>query len=124
MKLALLGAASLLALHSFLAGSITRAQFTSAIKDREPTDSLTSVGADTKEIYFYTELKGFSGTKITHKWEHDGKVALERTFDVTADRWRAWSNKSLGSRAAGDWKVIVVDGSGATLGSYALKSGK
>jgi hypothetical protein len=124
MRLALLGAASLLALHSFVAGSITRAQFTSAIKDRQPTDSLTSVGADTKEIYFYTDLKGFAGTKITHKWEHDGKVALERTFDVGADRWRAWSNKALGPHAAGEWKVIVLDGSGATLGSYTLKGSK
>jgi hypothetical protein len=103
-----------------IAGSIVRAQFTSAIKDREPTDSLASVGADKTEAYFFTELQGFAGTKITHRWEHGGKVVLERTFDVAADRWRAWSNKALGPHATGEWKVTVVDGSGATLGTYSL----
>jgi hypothetical protein len=106
------------------AGSIVRAQFTSAIKDREPTDSLTSAGTDKTEIYFFTELKGFSGSKITHRWEHGGKVEREQTFDIRGDRWRAWSNKTLGPRATGEWKVIVVDGTGATLGTYTLTYGK
>lgn len=131
MKNSLLSlAAGLLALHSVAvhgpipAGSISRAQFTSAIKDREPTDSLTTAGPDKTELSFFTELKGLSGSKITHRWEHDGKVAREQTFDVGADRWRVWSNKTLGANAAGEWKVTVVDGSGATLGTYTLTYGK
>jgi hypothetical protein len=136
MKIAFLGLAVVLAsspvavrsapsplASSAVAGTITRAQFTSAIKDREPTDSLTKVGADKAEVYFFTDLKGFAGSKITHRWEHGGKVVLERTFDVAADRWRAWSNKGLG-RTTGEWKVVVVDGSGATLGTYTLTAGK
>lgn len=102
------------------AGSIARAQFTSAIKDRQPADSLTTAGAGAKELYFFTELKGLSGTKVTHRWEHGGKTVLERTFDVGADHWRAWSNKAIAPSAAGEWKVTVVDAGGATLGSYTL----
>lgn len=137
MKIALLTlAAGLAVMHSIVtpasaalpfpvtsavvAGSITRAQFTSAIKDRQPTDSLTTAGTDKTQLYFFTELKGLSGTKVTHRWEHGGKVEREQTFDVGADRWRVWSNKSIAPSATGEWKVTVVDGSGATLGTYTL----
>ena len=104
--------------------SIERAQFTSAIKDREPADSLTQAGADKTQLYFFTELKGGSGTSVTHRWEHDGKVEHEQTFQVTADRWRGWTSKSMSARSAGEWKVSLVDGSGATIGAYTLVYGK
>ena len=106
------------------AGSIVRAQFTSGVKDRVPTDSLATAGTDKTQIYFFTELKGLSGGKVTHRWEHGGKVVREQTFEVRDDRWRVWSNKGMDPHATGEWKVTVVDGSGATLGSYTLTYGK
>lgn len=123
-------AAGLIALHTLvmpaprMAGSVVRAQFTSAVKDRAPSDSLTTAGTDKTQLYFFTELKGLSGSKITHRWEHDGKVAREQTFDVGADRWRVWSNKTIDPHATGEWKVTVVDGGGTTLGTYTLTYGK
>ena len=56
--------------------------------------------------------------------EFNGKVAFEQTFDVGADRWRAWSTKGLDAHAKGEWKVTVVDGTGATLGTYTVTYGK
>jgi len=106
------------------ASSIVRAQFTSAIKDREPTDSLAEAGADKKALYFFMELKGASGTIITHRWELGGKVEHEQTFQVSGDRWRGWTSKSMSARSTGEWKVTVLDGSGATLGTYTLVYGK
>jgi hypothetical protein len=104
--------------------SLERAQFTSAIKDREPADSLTQARVDKTQLYFFTELKGGSGTSVTHRWEHDGKVEHEQTFQVNVDRWRGWTSKSMSARSAGEWKVSVVDASGATLGTYTLVYGK
>jgi len=100
--------------------SLTRALFTSAIKDREPTDSLTQAGVDKTQLYFFTELTGGSGTSVTHRWELAGKVEHEQTFQVSSDRWRGWTSKSMSTRSAGEWKVSIVDGSGATLGTYTL----
>ena len=128
MKIALLLASAALLFHPFApsktAGSIARAQFTSSIKDREPADSLATAGTDKTQLYFFTELRGMSGSKVTHRWEHAGKVEREQTFDVTADRWRVWSNKTIAPSATGEWKVTVVDGGGATLGTYTLTYGK
>ncbi len=108
---------------TIFAGAVARAQFTTAVKDREPTDSLSSVGADKTEIFFFTELTGLNGTKVTHRWEHDGKPVREQSFDVGGDRWRVWSSKGLSADLKGEWKVTVVDGSGATLGTYTLTYG-
>ncbi len=42
------------------AGAVVRAQFTSAIHEREPSDALTRVAADKGQVYFFTELAGLA----------------------------------------------------------------
>jgi hypothetical protein len=96
-------------------GTVARAQFTSAIKDREPIDSLNQLGNDQNRIYFFTELKGFNGQGVAHRWEFNGQVMYEQKFDVGSDRWRVFSSKTLDPLWLGEWKVSVVDGSGATV---------
>ena len=101
------------------AGSATvaRAQFTSAVQDREPTDKVSNLLNDKSRIYFFTEIKDAPNQKITHRWEHDGKVVHEKSFDVGSSRWRVFSNKTLDPQQTGEWKVSVVDESGSTLGT-------
>jgi hypothetical protein len=99
------------------AGSVARAQFTSAVQDREPVDKVTSLLNDKTRIYFFSEIKDAPGQKITHRWEHDGKVMSETSFDVGASRWRVFSSKTLDPSWTGEWKVTVVDESGSTLGA-------
>jgi hypothetical protein len=96
-------------------GTVARAQFTSAVQDREPTDNLTTLSNDKTQIYFYTELKNLTGNKVSHRWEHNGKIVAEQPFDVGAERWRVWSSKTLDPNWTGEWKVSVVDAGGATL---------
>lgn len=96
-------------------GSVARAQFASAVQDREPTDKLTALTNDKTRIYFFTELKDMDGHKVTHRWEHDGKVIYEQTFDVTSPRYRTYSSKTLDPSWTGEWKVAVVDDHGGTL---------
>jgi hypothetical protein len=99
------------------AGTVARAQFTSAIQDREPTDKVSNLLNDKSRIYFFTEIKDAPNQKITHRWEHDGKVVSETSFDVGGSRWRVYSNKTLDPKQTGEWKVSVVDEAGSTLGS-------
>jgi hypothetical protein len=97
--------------------SVARAQFTSAIQDREPVDKVTKLLNDKTSIYYFSEIKDAPNQKVTHRWEHDGKVVHEMSFDIGGERWRVYSNKTLDPNQTGEWKVTVVDANGGTLGA-------
>jgi hypothetical protein len=97
------------------AGSVARAQFTRAIRDREPTDNITALDTTEKNVYFFTELKDFDGQTVTHRWEWNGKPVHELAFNVGGVRWRVYSSVNLIPERTGTWKVTVVDSSGGTL---------
>ncbi len=96
-------------------GTVARAVFTTGIKDREPTDTLSTLTNDVTNITFFTELQGMQGQAVTHRWEHDNKVMAEVKFDVGSSRWRVFSSKRLEPSWTGEWKVSVVDANGGTL---------
>jgi len=98
-------------------GTVARAQFTSAIQDREPVDKLSKLQNDMVHVFFFSEIKDAAGQKITHRWEHNGKVMSETSFDVGANRWRVFSSKNLDPSWIGEWKVSVTDEAGSTLGA-------
>jgi len=98
-------------------GTVARAQFTSAVQDREPVDKLSNLPNDQNRVYFFSEIKDAANQKITHRWEHNGKVVSEIGFDIGGDRWRVFSNKTLDPSQTGEWKVSVVDEAGGTLGA-------
>ncbi len=98
-------------------GTVARAQFTSAIQDREPVDKVSKLLNDQNRVYFFSEIKDAADQKITHRWEHDGKVMSETSFDVGGNRWRVYSSKNLDPSWTGEWKVSVVDEAGSTLGA-------
>jgi len=97
---------------------VARAQFTTAIEDREPVDQLTQVGDELERVYFYTEIHNRADTSITHRWSHDGKLASDVKLDIGADRWRTWSSKGMDPSRAGEWTVDVLDEDGRVLGSW------
>lgn len=98
-------------------GSVARAQFTSAVQDREPTDKISNLLNDKAQIYYFSEIKNAANQKVTHRWEHDGKVMAEVGFDIGGDRWRVYSLKSLDPSWTGEWKVSVIGQDGSTLGA-------
>lgn len=102
-------------------GTVSRAQFTSAVLDREPVDEVTSIDSTTGKIFFFTELRNLEDTTITHRWTHAGEVKAEVTFKVRGSRWRVYSSKTLLPEWIGDWKVEVLAEDGTVLGTYDLK---
>lgn len=98
-------------------GNVARAIFTSAVTDREPTDTITSLGNDVTNIAFFTELQGLQGQTVIHRWEHGDKVMAEIKFDVGSARWRVFSSKRLDPSWTGVWKVSVIDANGGNLGT-------
>ena len=97
--------------------AVSRAQFTSAVLDREPTDDLTAIDPGSEKIFFFTELRNMDGTSITHRWSLNGAVMAEVSFKVRASRWRVYSSKTLLPEWRGEWVVDVLDENGSVLES-------
>ena len=96
-------------------GNVTRAQFTRDIKDLEPVDAVSTLTNDQTRIVYFTEIRGMSGQTVTHRWEYNGKIVLEKTHEVGSSRWRAYTSKTLDPAWVGEWKASVVDAAGGTL---------
>jgi len=98
-----------------IAGSVTRALFTRKVKDLEPMDTISVLTNDKTRITYFTEIHGMAGQTITHRWEFNGKVLLEKKHEVGSSRWRAYTSKALDPAWLGEWKASVVDAAGGTL---------
>ncbi len=98
-------------------GTVERATFTTAIMDREPQDAISELSNDQRKIYHFTELHDLTGQTVTHRWEYQGQVMAEVSFEVGGARWRVYSSKSLEPIWLGEWTVSVVDESGHVLGT-------
>ena len=98
-------------------GYVARSSFTTAVVDREPSDSVEQLSNDETQVAYFTELRDMSGATVTHRWEYDGKVMAEVSFPVGAQRWRAHSRKTLDPELTGTWTVSVIDGCGETVHS-------
>ncbi len=103
-------------LESASSEHVARALFTSEVQNREPTDSITSLSNDKNKIYFYSDLTRLGGQTVTHRWEYQGKTMSEVKFNVGGPRWRVWSSKTLLPQWTGEWRVLIIDGSGNKVG--------
>jgi len=97
------------------AAGISRSAFTTEIVNKEPLTELDKISVDVTRIYFFTEITGLNGRTITHRWEYNGQVMAEVTFQVNANRWRTWSSKNMLSGWVGKWQVSVLDEGGNVI---------
>jgi hypothetical protein len=102
---------------------VSRAQFTTAVLDREPIDELSAINPDAEKVFFFTELRNMDGATVTHRWSLNGSVMAEVSFNVRASRWRVYSNKALLPEWRGDWVVDIVDDKGAVITSRTVRYG-
>lgn len=110
--------ASLLLLSASVANAedgVVRSVFTSGIENKEPVDELGQLANDNSKIYFFTEIRGMEGHRVSHRWEQAGEVRAEVSFDIGGNRWRVWSSKNLVASWLGEWTVSVVDEGGNIL---------
>jgi len=94
---------------------VARAQFTSAIRNREPVDQLVVASPLIREVYFFTDLRHLEGRTVTHRWEYEGRVVSQVPFKVGGPRWRVNSKKEINPDQVGEWSVTVIDESGWPL---------
>ena len=91
------------------AGEVSRAQFTTAIQEREPVDMIDTLSTDQTQVSYFTELNDLTGKNITHQWVYNDKVMFEKIFLVGGARWRVWSSKTLLPGWTGQWTVNTLD---------------
>ncbi|WP_459863177.1 DUF2914 domain-containing protein [Endothiovibrio diazotrophicus] len=94
---------------------LIRAQFTSAMKGREPVDRIDQIESDRRRVYYFTEFRDLAGRTLAHRWEYQGRLMAEVRQRIDANRWRAWSSKRLLPQWEGEWQVSVVDEEGDVL---------
>ena len=112
MKKLLIVLITLTASMAFAADAeVARHQFSSAIENREPVDALTDA-MNVNPLIYFTELKNYEGTVVTHRWTFNGDVMADVTFDVGGPRWRVYSSKQLLPEWDGQWTVEVLDEAG------------
>ncbi|MGW8228357.1 MAG: DUF2914 domain-containing protein [Gammaproteobacteria bacterium] len=91
---------------------VARGIFSTNILDREPTDQVLILSNTVRQIYFFTDLRHYQGQTITHRWEYEGEVVSEKSFEVGGPRWRVYSQMELDPSMTGTWTVVVSDGRG------------
>ena len=94
---------------------VARAIITSGVVDREPVDDLEHLNISDERAYFFTELRGMAGQRVTHRWIYADEVTAEVDLNVGGPRWRAWSSKSIMGHQRGEWLVEVVNAEGAVI---------
>ena len=98
-----------------VAGTVTRAEFTTNVEDHKPVNTISSLTNDKTRVCYFTEIEGMAGQTIIHRWEYNGKLMLEKSFKVGASRWRVYSSKTLDPSWLGEWKASTVDANGSSL---------
>jgi len=116
MKNLLLSALLILPLAT-QAASVSRAQFTTAVNDREPVDQVVTLDSPTPTVSFFSELNDLQNQSVSHQWFYNDKLMYEKSFAVKGPRWRVWTRKTLNPGWTGDWTVKVVTQSGTELRS-------
>jgi len=91
---------------------VARGIFSTNIIDREPVDQVLILSNAVGQIYFFTDLRHYQGQTITHRWEYEGELVTEKTFEVGGPRWRVYSQSDLNPAMTGTWTVVVSDGRG------------
>lgn len=91
---------------------VLRSTFTTEVLNKEPVSELQKISTDITRVYFFTEITGLNGHTITHRWEYNGEVLAEVSFEIAANRWRTWSSKNMLASWTGKWQVSVLDEGG------------
>jgi hypothetical protein len=94
---------------------VARAQFATAISDREPVDDVVLLTSPASHVYFFTDLRHLQERTVTHLWKFGGRVVSIVPFEVGGPRWRVNSRVEIEPDQLGEWSVTVVDESGWPL---------
>ena len=62
-----------------------------------------------QRLYLFTELNGYAGQLLTHRWSFEGEVQTEAVLTIEDSPWRTYSEKWLLPAQLGSWRVEIID---------------
>ncbi len=65
--------------------------------------------ASVKRVYLFTEIEGFAGQHLRHRWYWNNQFQYEARLTVEDSPWRTYSEKWLLDDQRGVWRVEIVD---------------
>ena len=87
-----------------------RVVLTASMERLEPGAELGEhVQRDIARLYFFTELEGFAGQVVKHRWLYQQQLQTEATLTIEDTPWRTYSEKWLPTEQRGAWTIEVVD---------------
>jgi hypothetical protein len=87
-----------------------RVVLTASMERLEPGAELgQQVKGDIARLYFFTELEGFTGQIVKHRWFYQQQLQTEATLTIEDTPWRTYSEKWLPAEQRGAWHIEVVD---------------
>jgi len=87
---------------------ISRALFTTGIRDEEPVNELYELKRTRKLLFFFTEILGMTNRQLEHRWYYEDQQVKVETIHPLSPQWRVVSRVQLEDRF-GMWAVEVVD---------------
>ncbi len=73
-----------------------------------------------KRLYLFTELKGYAGQVIQHRWYYQNELKTTATLTIEDSPWRTYSENWLLDDQRGDWRVEIVDQRQQVLYQYSF----
>jgi len=126
LSLALLfGLAAALGAQQATSGlEVAEAVITTAVVDRQPTDTLTTVSKDIGTVFCWMRITGAQGEiQVEHVWYKDDTEVARVPLRVAGSNWRTWSSKNIDPMWTGSWRVDIVGPDGAVLQSLSFTVG-
>ncbi len=104
--------------ESVSSDTIKRLILTRGIADKEPKEESAKhidSQVNTFNLFLFTELNGYTGGEVTHRWIWSDKVVAEINLKVGEGKFRTWSSKRILWRWQGNWRVEVLDNNGNVM---------
>jgi hypothetical protein len=87
-----------------------RVVLTASMERLEPGSELGErITGDIARLYFFTEVEGFAGQLLKHRWFYQQQLQTEATLTIEDTPWRTYSEKWLPAEQRGAWTIEVVD---------------
>jgi hypothetical protein len=89
----------------------SRIVLTATMEKLEPGEAIDSMVAEKQiqRLYLFTELEGYAGQELIHRWSFAGKVQADVLLTIEDSPWRTYSEKWLLPNQLGSWRVEIID---------------
>jgi len=89
----------------------SRIVLAATMEQLEPGTAIDNLVAQQQiqRLYLFTELRGYAGQQLIHRWSFAGQVQTEALLMIEDSPWRTYSENWLLPDQLGRWRVEIVD---------------